>query len=126
MRRTEGEKLELLRLYYPNNKNKDIAVMLGLSPATVGRVARREGLRKDTSFLRQTAWENLMLARHRQRGENATHKPRKSPKAYEDMTRIYERWQGGERLTGIASEYGLGLKTLHSILTRHNYKRIRR
>lgn len=57
--------LSLLRRYYPNTKNNEIAEMLGVSPRTVTRKARELHLKKSPDFIAAMSREHLLLANAR-------------------------------------------------------------
>lgn len=57
--------LSILRRYYPNTKNEEIAGMLGVSPRTVVRKARELHLVKSREFIASMSREHLLLANAR-------------------------------------------------------------
>lgn len=61
--------LSVLRRYFPNTRNEEVAEMLGVSPRTVVRKARELGIYKDADFVRKTWRENAMLANVKNRRE---------------------------------------------------------
>lgn len=54
--------LDMLREYYPNTKNEEVAGMCGVSLRTMIRKARELGLQKDKDFVYRVWDENLKLA----------------------------------------------------------------
>ena len=54
--------LSIMRRYYHNTINRDLAEMLGVSERTVVRKARELGLNKDADFMRAISKDHLMLA----------------------------------------------------------------
>lgn len=65
----DGNMLSILRRYFPNTRNEEVAEMLGVSPRTVIRKARELGIYKDADFVRKTWRENAMLANVKNRRE---------------------------------------------------------
>lgn len=57
--------LSILRRYYPDTKNEEIAGMLGVSPRTVVRKARELHLEKSREFTSAMSREHLLLANAR-------------------------------------------------------------
>ena len=50
--------IDLLKRYYPNTKNEEVAELLGVSVSTMLRKARKLGLYKDKDFCRLMSQEN--------------------------------------------------------------------
>ena len=55
--------LSVLKRYYPNTKNEEVAEMLGISSRTVVRKATELGLRKDMDFMLSVWKENILMAK---------------------------------------------------------------
>lgn len=57
-----GDMLSIIRNYFPNTKNEEVAGMCGVSQSTLIRKARQLGLRKDKEFVHRVWRENVKLA----------------------------------------------------------------
>lgn len=57
--------LSIMRRYYHNTINRELAEMLGVSERSVTRKARELGLEKDKDFVSSISKEHLLLANAR-------------------------------------------------------------
>ena len=60
-----GNMLSIMRRYYHNTINRELAEMLGVSERSVTRKARELGLEKDKDFVSSISKEHLLLANAR-------------------------------------------------------------
>lgn len=58
----DGNMLSVLRRYFPNTRNEEVAEMLGVSPRTVVRKARELGIYKDPDFCKDMSRQAALLA----------------------------------------------------------------
>ena len=58
----DGNMLSVLRRYFPNTRNEEVAEMLGVSPRTVVRKARELGIYKDPGFCKKMSQNAALLA----------------------------------------------------------------
>lgn len=58
----DGNMLSILRRYFPNTRNEEVAEMLGVSPRTVVRKARELGIDKDPDFCKEMSRQASLLA----------------------------------------------------------------
>lgn len=119
------EQRDVIRKYYAETSNAELADMVGLSPRYVKRYANKCGLAKSERYLRQIKWENIMIARAHQRraGLCGGDYVRKYHRVYEDVEEIAARWKGGEGSDVIASEYGIPRQQLITVLNRKGYRK---
>lgn len=116
---------DVLRLYYSDTSNRELADMTGLAVSTVKMFAKKNGLRKSREYMRQTRWENVMMARAKMRrtGRSGSDARRKYHRVYEDIALIAERWMSGEPALSLSREYCIQRHILINILNRKGYKK---
>lgn len=69
----DGNMLSVLRRYFPNTRNEEVAEMLGVSPRTVVRKARELGIYKDPDFCKDMSRQAALLAYSKNKREGWKH-----------------------------------------------------
>lgn len=119
------EEKDVIRLYYADTSNVELADMIGRSINTVKAFARVNRLHKSPKYRRQTNWENIMIARGamRRKGVCPADARRQYVDVHRDLPQIAERWMNGESSLSLSREYCVPRATLVTLLNRKGYKK---
>ena len=109
------EQRDIMKLYFSDTTNTELAEMLNVSNVTVSNWARKLGLRKSAEHRKELCRRRVLMSLPRLR---ATHT--KYAHVYERDKEIMSRLSAGEHLTDIARGYGIPYTTLcHHLKSRH-------
>lgn len=120
------EQVGILKRYFANTSDLELADMLCCSIYDIKRAARENGLYKSKAHIRQVKIEAAAHARYcaRKTGFKAcseAHRKNRYDHIYDNITAIGERYRNGESSIKLSEELGITKQYLVTILNRHGY-----
>lgn len=121
---TSKEKESIVKRYFADTSNEELADMIGMSESFVKKAARRNRLYKSEAYIRQVKLESIAHARYvaRKTGFAKIKESRRRHTAlYERLESYGERYVSGEDSLLLASEVGMNRNQFVSVLNRYGY-----